>query len=304
MRHLHVVDGILLRLRPRQVDIEDERRIALAHEKEPAYGIAAHLFHQLPDGNDGSGSLGELQLLAAAHQRHHLMEHIIRIAGGDVHLERLEADANAGDGAVMIGALHVDGACEAALPFRDVIRDIGNEVRVLVSLLRALPHDAVLVVAEVGRPEPERAVLLVGVARGDESLHRLIDAPGRVQRRLQRIHVELHAEGLQIAILLLAKLLHSEPSHAIEVGPVAVARTLGEVALGDVADVLAVITVGRNLGVAPPQLRDPRLHAAREIHDLRAGVVVVELARDTPSGPLEQRRDGVAKGGLPAMANV
>ncbi len=38
--------------------------------------------------------------------------------------------------------------------------------------------------------------------------------------------------------------------------------------------------------------------------DLAAAVVVVELARDRPSGVREQARDGVAERGLPAVADV
>ena len=47
-----------------------------------------------------------------------------------------------------------------------------------------------------------------------------------------------------------------------------------------------------------------RLRALGEIGDLRAGVVVVELAIDVPAGDLEQRTDGVAEGGLTAVTDV
>ena len=56
--------------------------------------------------------------------------------------------------------------------------------------------------------------------------------------------------------------------------------------------------------VVAAELRRAVPHACREILDLHAGVVVVELARDIPAGPLEQRRDSVAERGLPAVTDV
>ena len=52
------------------------------------------------------------------------------------------------------------------------------------------------------------------------------------------------------------------------------------------------------------ELPHARLHAQREIDDLRAGVVVVELSRDAPAGRAEQRADRVAERGLSAVADV
>ena len=46
------------------------------------------------------------------------------------------------------------------------------------------------------------------------------------------------------------------------------------------------------------------LRAFGEIGDLRASVVVVELAIDVPAGVLEQRANRVAEGGLTAVADV
>ena len=52
------------------------------------------------------------------------------------------------------------------------------------------------------------------------------------------------------------------------------------------------------------QLGDARLHALGEVRDLRAGVVVVELAGDLPAGPFERGGDRVADRGLAAVAHV
>ena len=49
---------------------------------------------------------------------------------------------------------------------------------------------------------------------------------------------------------------------------------------------------------------DAGLNARREIVDLHAGVVVIELARHLPAGRLEQRRDRVSERRLPAVTDV
>ena len=110
------------------------------------------------------------------------MQRVFGISLGNSHLERLQADTHARYRAVMIGALHVDRAREAALPLRDVIRHVGNEVRIIVPKLRALPHHAVLVITELGRSQPERAVLFIGMTGGDQSLHGVLDATVGVER--------------------------------------------------------------------------------------------------------------------------
>ncbi len=79
---------------------------------------------------------------------------------------------------------------------------------------------------------------------------------------------------------------------------------LGHIALGDLADVVALIALLGNLARQPAGLANARLHAVREIHDLAARVVVVELAAHAPAGPLEQRRDRITERGLPAVADV
>src|SRR3712207_7615686 len=67
-------------------------------------------------------------------------------------------------------------------PYTTLFRS--HEVRVRAV---ALPHHAVLVVAEVGGAEPERAVALVGVAGGDERADGLLDLAVGVERRLQEV---------------------------------------------------------------------------------------------------------------------
>src|SRR2546422_11585323 len=61
---------------------------------------------------------------------------------------------------------------------------------------------SVLVVAEVRGLEPQRTVPLVRVASGHQPAQRLLDLAAPVQRRLEEVDVELHAESLQVRVLL------------------------------------------------------------------------------------------------------
>jgi hypothetical protein len=55
-----------------------------------------------------AGALGDLDLLAAAHHRDHLVQHVVRVPRRDADAQRLQAGAHPGDRAVVVGALHVD----------------------------------------------------------------------------------------------------------------------------------------------------------------------------------------------------
>src|SRR5208283_4852620 len=116
VRILHVVDRILLAARARQVDVEGELRIGLAHEKEETHRIAADLVDQIAHRDVVAGTLADLHLLAALHYRDHLVQHVIGITLRNADLERLQSGPDAHDRAVVIGALFVDDTTEAAFP--------------------------------------------------------------------------------------------------------------------------------------------------------------------------------------------
>ncbi len=72
----------------------------------------------------------------------------------------------------------------------------------------------------------------------------------------------------------------------------------------DVLDVLAVVAFLGPAGAARPDALRARLDGERELLDLRARVVVVELARDAVALRFEEGRDGVAEGRLASVADV
>ena len=129
VRHLDVVDRILLRLRAREVDVEDELRVALPHQEEVPHRVTPDFVDEVAHRDVAARALRDLHLFAAAHHGHHLVQHVLRVALRHPHVERLQSGAHARHRAVVVGALHVDRARESALPFGDVIGDVGHEVR-------------------------------------------------------------------------------------------------------------------------------------------------------------------------------
>jgi len=105
--------------------------------------------------------------------------------------------------------------------------------------------------------------------------------------------VELDAERLEVAVLLLPQLADGEAADRLDVAQIV--ADFVEIPLRELADVFAAIAVfgkrRRARRGAPAPARAPR----SRVLDLRAGVVVVELARDRGILPLQQVGDGVAE---------
>src|SRR5690606_25248171 len=138
--------------------------------------------------------------------------------------------------------------------------------------------------------QPERAVALERLAGGDERTHGRLHATVGVERRLEVVVVEAHAERLQVQVLLLAQFGDGEAAHRVQVFDVA-AR--GDVLVGEFDDVLAVITVRGELAGNAALFARARLDRQGEVVDLRTRVVVIELAGDTPALRFEKRADRV-----------
>ena len=111
--------------------------------------------------------------------------HSPRLAEGD------EPGAHPRHVAVMIGAEHVDEALEAALALGEVIGDVGGEIGLLPVLAH---HHAVLLVAELGGAEPQRAVAALQASLRLEQRERVIDRAALGERALGGPVIEAHAE--------------------------------------------------------------------------------------------------------------
>src|SRR3546814_6588058 len=62
--------------------------------------------------------------------RSHLVQDIGREILGYAQIKALQAGAHAGDGAMVVGALYIDGPVKAAFPLGDVVGDVGHEIRI------------------------------------------------------------------------------------------------------------------------------------------------------------------------------
>ena len=86
---LDVVHGVVVALRGGEVDVEGELGVGGTGGQEVAGGIAAHFIDEVPQGDITAGALGQLYLLAIAHHRYHLVQHILRPALGNAAFQRL-----------------------------------------------------------------------------------------------------------------------------------------------------------------------------------------------------------------------
>ena len=106
----------------------------------------------------------------------------------------------------------------------------------------------------------------IRVAGGDRALDRVgRPVPSAYSDDSRKYTSNLHAERLEVAILFLAQLAHGEHTHRIEIVGVAVRRMLVDVALREIANVLAVISALGNGTSRSAKLSHARLHAEREI---------------------------------------
>ena len=238
---------------------------------------------------------------------------------------------------MVVGAEDVDGALEAALELAEQVAEVGGEVG--GDAVLALDH-AVLVVAEGGRAEPQRAFLLVKVAVGLQRVDRALHVAVRHQRALAEEVVVQHPEALEVvldvreaprqagiehlAVVGVAQQRLGAGNQAIDVGFLVAAlrfvrrqavHHFGGAALeritdlaaqlaGDLDDVVALVAVVREAQRHARELVVTEPHRDREDVHLAAGIVDVVLALHGVAGGLEQGRDGGAVGRAAAVAHV
>ncbi len=184
---------VLVLVRREDLDVQGQRRVDRVPAQRVAGRVDADLLDELLERHDHPGPLGELDLLAAAHDLHQLPDQHL---DGDVGVV-----AGAGrDGPqplhvpVVVGAEQVDADVETARPLVDVVRGVRREVG---ELAVGLDQDPVLVVAEVGRAQPHGAVLLEDVALLAQLGQAALDRSGVVHGPLGGPHVEVRAEAVE-----------------------------------------------------------------------------------------------------------
>src|SRR3989449_1864102 len=154
----------------------------------------------------------------------------------------------------------------------------------------------------LGRPEPERPLVLVGeLARGELLQDLLGKVPVAHVALPRRPHVELDAVVAQDQPLLLEDPRHGVPPEVLEPLPLGRAHraraALLPVGPGELDQVLARIAVLGDRGGLAELLRDAHLERARERLELGARVVDVVLGGDLRPLRAQQTRERGADGG-------
>ena len=178
MRILHVIHRVVVVFGQSQINVEHVFGIGLAAEQKEAHSIFAGPLNEIAQGDIAASALRNFHFNAAAHHAHHGVQHVVGVALWNASACGLQASAHACNGAVVVGALNVDHFGKAAFPFGNVVGHIGHKVGVGAV---AFAHDAVFVIAVVGGLEPQRAILLVGLACFLKLLHSSVNAATGVE---------------------------------------------------------------------------------------------------------------------------
>ena len=123
VRVLHVIHGILHRLRRHEVEVEGLLRVdALQQEGEP-HDVGIDLVEDVGERDDVAGPLRQRDQLAAALELHQLPEQHLRLTRGVS--ERFHAGLQRLHLAVVVGAPDVDEVLPPSLELVPVVRDVG-----------------------------------------------------------------------------------------------------------------------------------------------------------------------------------
>ena len=166
VRVLRVVDGVLVALRDRELEVELDGGVRRAQQVEVAHGVRSDPVDQLVEGDEAPGALRHLALLEVDH----LVKDDHQLLG--VEAQRADRRLHARHVAVVVGAPHLDHAVEPALlEAAQQVAEVRGEVgrlavgaddHAVLVLRQHLLAEAVLLLQ--GRPEPQRAVALLEVA--------------------------------------------------------------------------------------------------------------------------------------------
>ena len=298
MRILDVVDGVFAVLPHCEVEVELEVRVRLGVEEEAA-GVHADLVHEVSERERLARALGDLDDLVAAHEAHHLHDEEVELAALEPQRGRAHGRGKADGVAVMVSAPDIDDAVKAALD--ELVAVIGNVDRVVgIKAVRAA-QDLVLIGAELGVAQPERAVLFIRQTGVREQLHGLGHIAGAVQTALEEPLVKVDTVALKVALHARDVVRQTEGHERRAAliarhGEVLVAVALID-ELGKRLDVVTVVAVVRKFDrvLALDKLEVARLDGLAEQVDLIAGVIDVELAPDIVARAVEHGRERVAE---------
>ena len=188
MRVLDVVHGVLARLLARQLDVEVDRAIVRALEHEEPRRVDADLVEQVIERDEVPTPLGHGERLPALDQVHELQDRRLHRVG--IAAERRDRRLQLERVGRMVGTERNQLALEPSVA---LVLDVGDVRGQIGGLAVGAHHDAVLVVAEARRAQPQRAVGPVHVARLLEERERSLQFVWRtlVQGALAEERVEV-----------------------------------------------------------------------------------------------------------------
>jgi hypothetical protein len=302
---LDVEDRVVCGARGHHVQIELEGGVHRGpHERIPG-GVHPDHLDQVLHRDHVPGPLGHAHRLAAAHE-------VDQLADEDVHVppragrvaESTRHRVHAPDVSVMVGPQHVHAP---VCPAGALVQIVGQVSREIGGLTVGLDDDPVLVVPEIRRAQPHRALPVEDHA----ALAQPLDGPGHGPRLVQGLlveeHVEIGTELVQRGLDLLEHQLYAaraEDLPSLGLGQCARIRLARLNALVDhrprnVLDVLAAVAVGRDLTAHRAGQK-----GIGEVVDLIAVIVEVVLAHHLGAREGQDPSQSVADGGPPGMPDV
>ena len=308
VRVLHIVQRVIGILLNSKVKVELHLGLSGAAVEEETRCIDRNLVEQVGQRQALAGTLGHADNLAALHHADKLHEHDLQTVRA-VQTECIQSALQTLYMAVMVSAPDVDNTVEAALlELVAMVSDIGRKVGIETV---CTAQNVVLVAAEVGRTEPQCAVLgLVGCALGGQHVDGLLNVAALVQSGLTEPYVVVDLVTLEVAL------------HAGNVGRQTVALDNGKALLRGLFEqavavllyqimrqclnVIALIPGSVKLdGVLTLDLLDiAALDRVRELVYLIACIVDVELTGNVVAGPVQNRGQAVAQNTAACIAHV
>ena len=307
---LHVVHGVGRVLLLSNIDVEVNRLLGGAAQHVVARSVDADFVDELFEGDHFASTLGHTNGLAVAEEVDQLAEHNFERAreahGG-------QNGSNASDVAMMVGAPDIDQNVETTLFLPIVVRNVGREVGVVAI---SLAHNAVFLVAVLGRLEPHSAILLVDVTLVLQVANAVFKRALAVELIGRQIHFTLGLPTLEVvaeAIGDVVEHLHdvgvaelTELDHALMlVGVFPLVAIAIDDFFCDVVHVQAVVAALGNSGIFMAELLQIASGngQAKLVH-LNAVVVDVELFEDFIASMAHKVCGCGAQSSPAAMANM
>ena len=264
MRILHVIHGVRVVLALNGLDVEiDHLVIGLCHERVTR-SVGTDLLKQLIEGDHSALALAHAHRCAVAQEVDELAEHDLELIGVT---KGLADGLDALDVAVVIGTPQVDDMIHT-LELVPVIGNVGGKVGVLAV---RLDKNAVLVVAELGGAEPQRAGLVA------EQIAELVElGEGAVYRRgplgALLIKAALREPHIEVAASLMTGLADGLKHHLVA-------------ALAERGAALVLVDAGEQIAVGSHE-------TSRKVNDVVAGI------RVSAESLVERIGEGMSLGGL------